>query len=651
MTDTNAEKLGEIYVLIKTKTDQLEKEVKELRTKMDGQAESMGKSFSEKFTKFLALTGAITILTNFFKRSIQAAAEEQKAQAALAQQLGFTSKELLDQASALQKLTVFGDETIVSAQAMIAAFTKDEQKIKQLTTATLDLAAAKGMDLVSAADLVAKSFGSDTNALARYGIQVDATSGSTERLIQLTQGITNLYGGQAQAQARTFTGRMEQMKNRVGDLEERIGYALIPTIEKLTNAMNDVVTEGEKADDFFKGIAVAGRIVGSILLVIKTSLTHIGSLLGTIGASIYALASGQFSLIPTIIKNGFDKIEGNVEGLISGIKDMWTDLNEEVSKDTPRTARTIKTNTENLVSELSNSFDQFIDAVDKYYEEIKFLDENYFHWKSEKIIRQGKEMQAAGLAEVETQKWINVQLQNLMDEREKFFEDTNLDSLTMDYGKQIEEFQNRLEDAFLETELQREESVQRLREDMLSSVSEFGNELERAFGRAGDSLVNYFNNAIQAAIRIVDILAKIDSGEKSSESGALGIISSVISLFALHKGGSVTNMGGNLSYMPIPKAAFGGSFVVPPGHPNDSALVRVESGETLNVKPANRVGEQEMLLEKLINQVNVLTYNMIDNSLHRDEMKKIDVGVYGELTDDSIAISNKRGSKGYYRIR
>jgi hypothetical protein len=48
----------------------------------------------------------------------------------------------------------------------------------------------------------------------------------------------------------------------------------------------------------------------------------------------------------------------------------------------------------------------------------------------------------------------------------------------------------------------------------------------------------------------------------------------------------------------------------------------VESGETLNVKPANRVGEQEMLLEKLINQVNVLTYNMIDNSLHRDEMKK-----------------------------
>ena len=79
------------------------------------------------------------------------------------------------------------DENIIQAQAVIAAFTKEEDQIKALTAATIDFAAAKGVDLVTAADLVAKSFGSSTNALSRYGVQVEGAAGSTERLEQLTQ--------------------------------------------------------------------------------------------------------------------------------------------------------------------------------------------------------------------------------------------------------------------------------------------------------------------------------------------------------------------------------------------------------------------------------------------------------------------------------
>ena len=43
------------------------------------------------------------------------------------------------------------------------------------------MATAKGMNLSAAADLVAKSVGSSTNALSRYGIQIEGV-GSTERL-------------------------------------------------------------------------------------------------------------------------------------------------------------------------------------------------------------------------------------------------------------------------------------------------------------------------------------------------------------------------------------------------------------------------------------------------------------------------------------
>jgi len=604
MADNAAEKLGEIYVLIKTKTDQLEKEVKDLRSKMDGQAESMGKSFSQKFTKFLALAGAATVVTNFFKKTISAAMEAEKAEASLRQQLGYTSQALLDQAKALQKLTVYEDDSIISAQARIAAFTKDEEQIKKLTEATLDLASAKGMDLNNAADLLAKSFGSSTNALARYGIEAESAAGSTNRLKQITEGVANLYGGMAQAQAKTFSGRLEQMKNRVKDIEEGIGKALLPTLEKLVEALGGVVEEGEKADGFFKGVAVAGRIVGSVFIVVKTVLMHIGTLLGTIGASMVAVFSGNFALVPGIVSEGFKKITTNAESLFSDIGKIWEGVTDKITYEEERKNNRLNQLNNDLASELSTTYKSYYDIIEKYYEDVKFLDENYFAWKSEQLIRQGREMQAAGLGEVETQQWVNIQLQRLMEEREKFFEDGFLPTISSDYGKEILDWVEQIEEAFLDGELKRVELQQRLREDMINTASQFGNELERAFGRAGDKFINYMNQALQAALRIMDILDKVDSGEKSTESGILGIVTSVIGLFGLHKGGSVTNVGGNLSYAPLPKAARGGSFVVPPGFPNDSALVRVESGETLHVTPAKQTHNYNADLSALIPLLN-----------------------------------------------
>ncbi|MEW6506404.1 MAG: hypothetical protein AB1432_01530 [Bacteroidota bacterium] len=556
--------------------------------------------------------------------------EAEKAEVSLRQQLGFTSQALLDQAAALQKLTVYEDDSIISAQARIAAFTKDEEQIKKLTEATLDLASAKGMDLNNAADLIAKSFGSSTNALARYGIQAEGVAGSTDRLKQITEGISNLYGGMAQAQAKTFSGRLEQMKNRITDIEEGIGKALLPTLEKLVDALSGVVEEGEKADGFFKGVAVAGRIVGSVFIVVKTVLMHIGTLLGTIGASLIAVFTGQFAIIPGIVSEGFKKITTNAESLFSDIGKLWEGIADKVTYEEERKNNRVNQLNSELASELSSTYKSYYEIIEKYYEDVKFLDENYFNWKSEQLIRQGKEMQAAGLGEVETQQWVNIQLQKLMEDREKFFEDGFLPTITNDYGKEILDWVEKIEDAFLEGELKRVDLQQRLRDDMMNTASQFGNELERAFGRAGDKFINYINQALQAALRIMDILDKMGSGEKSGASGALGILTSIIGLFALHKGGSVTNIGGNLSYAPLPKAARGGSFIVPPGFPNDSALVRVESGETLHVTPARQtssgfdVGGIINALSRVENKIGALNRNLIKKEFNANIFNPID---------------------------
>ncbi len=179
-----------------------------------------------------ALLGAI-------KSSIDLFAKQELAEKKLESALGKTSQSLLNHASALQKVTMFGDETIIEAQALIGAFVKDEEAIKLATEATLDLAAAKGFDLVGAADLVSKTLGSSTNALSRYGIEVVGAVGSTERLESLTGNLAAVFGGQAAAQAQTLTGAMAQLNNSFGDLQETIASEFAPQI---TSAAQSVTT-------------------------------------------------------------------------------------------------------------------------------------------------------------------------------------------------------------------------------------------------------------------------------------------------------------------------------------------------------------------------------------------------------------------------
>lgn len=149
------------------------------------------------------------------------------------------SAALQRQAAALQQVSKFGDEEIIQAQALIGSFVKERSAIEAATKASLDLAEAKGFSLVSAADLVAKTLGSSTNALTRYGIEVTGAVGSTERLTSLTENIAKVFGGRAAKAAETFSGRVQQLKNAVGDMQEEIGFAITKN-EGLIDGINDL---------------------------------------------------------------------------------------------------------------------------------------------------------------------------------------------------------------------------------------------------------------------------------------------------------------------------------------------------------------------------------------------------------------------------
>ena len=214
--------------------------------KADKNIKGLNKSLGSLKNSAMAAAGAFLgagALVAGIKRATDAFGEQELAEKKLEASLGRTSQALLEQAAALQQVSNFGDETIISAQALIAAFVDDEEQIKKATQATLDLAAAKGMDLNAAADLVSKTLGSSTNAMSRYGIEVTGAVGSTERLDSLTGNIAEKFGGQAKAQSETLTGSIKGMSDAIGDAAENLGELLAPAVIN--------------AAQFFKGAAEA----------------------------------------------------------------------------------------------------------------------------------------------------------------------------------------------------------------------------------------------------------------------------------------------------------------------------------------------------------------------------------------------------------
>jgi hypothetical protein len=237
-------------------------------------------------------------LTAFAAASIKAFDTQAKAEAKLMTALKGNEKafkSLTKQAQELQKVTIFGDEETMAAQSMLASMGLEEEAIKRLTPLIQDMATAKGMNLTAAADLVAKSVGSSTNALSRYGIQIEGAVGSTDRLDSAVLALKGQFEGQAKAAAKAGAGPLKQLQNRFGDLMEKIGEMLIPVLNQLVAGVDSMITAWNNLDSGLKiAIVTLGGVlasIGPLVYLFGTLVSIVGFFMSPLGAVIAGLAA------------------------------------------------------------------------------------------------------------------------------------------------------------------------------------------------------------------------------------------------------------------------------------------------------------------------------------------------------------------------
>ena len=309
-----------------------------------GKTEKTNKRLSEGFkqtAKNTAILGAAVggMAIKVGVDAVKAFQAQERAHARLAQLTKQTTgataeqvKVLTDQAVALQKVGVVGDEVTIVGQSQLATFGLTTDKIAVLTPALLDMAVAtKGVnatqeDMINIGNAVGRALEGGAGALTRYGISLTDTqkelfntADKMERADLLAQILADNFGGLNEATRATSEGGMVALKNVVGDLYEDIGAKLVPILDGLVktimNNQENIVKFADAIGNTLKFALDVG--IGAINLYMGTieKLQNIwASILETIWAVQKAFKNMSFGDLTSRASKSIGKFLGFANG-------------------------------------------------------------------------------------------------------------------------------------------------------------------------------------------------------------------------------------------------------------------------------------------------------------------------------------------------
>ena len=172
---------------------------------------------------------------------------------------GYTAKEMAELASnmsAASGQSLFSDDAILGAQNVLATFTNIEGRNFGLATQSiLDMSQALGVDLDSAAMQVGKALNDPVAglaALSRSGVQftadqeamikamVEAGDVAGAQEVMMAE-LNTQFGGSAAAAVDTYAGQQIVLSEKMADVKQTLGEALMPILMEFGTFMADTV--------------------------------------------------------------------------------------------------------------------------------------------------------------------------------------------------------------------------------------------------------------------------------------------------------------------------------------------------------------------------------------------------------------------------
>lgn len=373
---------------VQSTMERLEKTTKRNTTALQRAQKSLG----GLQLKYVAAAAGMAVFIRAARGALEAQSKQEQAinslNLALSNQgnlLPGTSKRLQEYASSLQRVTTFGDETILANQALLASFGMNEQQLKTSTKVALDFAAATGRDVKMAINLLGKAFVGETGELSRYGIIIDKNIPKSERFAEVMRQLEERFGGSAQAQVATFSGQMEQLSNAFGDTQEALGKFLgelasfgtggqggITMLESLTKFIGQdmVIALGEARALWSE---LAATIIRAVTTIIK-QLTRLPKAMAAIYRKfedlplIGKLASGVAAGLEILPDLGLEAAEG-LDAMADGLEASAKAFREESDAAAAAVGATLEFS--NVTKKAENTIVDVLPVIDRFGDALK----------------------------------------------------------------------------------------------------------------------------------------------------------------------------------------------------------------------------------------------------------------------------------------
>jgi hypothetical protein len=219
----------------------LTKSFSPIRTAANQASNAISKGFGDAFgtlTKGVALgnlvsSGILSIagaVKNFVSGTISAAQQQEDAINKLSQALrasgSFSQAAIRDFeafASGLQKVTRFGDEVVLGQLAIAKSFGASNDQAKQLVQAAANLSATFGGSLEDNVQKLGKTLTGTAGRLAQFIPELKALTEEQLLAGNALDIVNKKFAGAASNELNTFSGRVSQLTNAIGDFQEELG--------------------------------------------------------------------------------------------------------------------------------------------------------------------------------------------------------------------------------------------------------------------------------------------------------------------------------------------------------------------------------------------------------------------------------------------
>lgn len=304
----NVEILGEFKKLTSA-TQGAQTDLQKMTKRADSASKTIGRAFAA-----IGVGLSFKFIANELEEAAKAAIEDVKSQELLANALRNTMKATDDQIASVEQVikkyqfsASVADDELRPAYQKLALATKDTTRANELLGVALDVAAGTGKTLDQVTQAMAKSISGSDTALLKL---IPSLKGSKTPLEDLAAA----FDGASEKAAATDP--YQRMKIIFEDLQETVGMALLPTLEKFAawvaspegqeklQKFIDLVTglagkfevlAGFVIDNADQFIAWSGVIVGAGLAIkgLTTTLGIYSSISAAVAARNAAIAASQ----------------------------------------------------------------------------------------------------------------------------------------------------------------------------------------------------------------------------------------------------------------------------------------------------------------------------------------------------------------------